>query len=120
MFVPDLKAIRLHLELLNAHVRGKCPCHVHGTDIIPDLYEILRRAEMNEDATSNVTFAAEAVAVLRAYRGRSHRANEDPDGNFSKLHTVYGVHRDLMVAADAVHHQAKLLGLLELGPREYL
>lgn len=119
MFVPDLKAIRLHLDFLNAHVRGKCPCHVHGTDLIPDLYEILRRAEMNEEATANVTFAAEAVAVLRAYRGRIHTAYENEEGDTSEYFKVHSVHRDLMDAADAVHHKAKLLGLLELRPREY-
>ena len=119
MFVPDYQAVRLHLEMLNAHVRGKCPCHVHGTDIIPDMFEMLRIAQTAEANDGLAKLLVEVVEVLRYYRGRSHRANEDDDGTFSKLHTVYGVHRDAMIAADDLHQRAKQFGLLG-ERREYL
>ncbi|CAB4168364.1 hypothetical protein UFOVP1266_1 [uncultured Caudovirales phage] len=119
MFAPDYKAVRLHLELLNAHVRGKCPCHVHGTDLIPDMFEMLRTAQTAEANDGLAKLLVEAIEVLRYYRGRSHRANEDDDGTYSKLHTVYGVHRDAMTKADEIHQQAKQFGLLG-ERREYL
>jgi hypothetical protein len=75
---------------------------------------------MNRDADDVARFAAEAVAVLRAYRGRYHLANEDDEGTFSDFHTVYGVHSDLVAAADAVITTAREVGLLEVARREYL
>lgn len=119
MFVPNYKAVRLHLEMLNAHVRGKCPCHVHGTDLIPDMFEMLRTAQTAEANDGLAKLLVEAVEVLRYYRGRSHRANEDEDGTYSKLHTVYGVHRDAMTKADDIHKHARQFGLLG-ERREYL
>jgi len=112
MFAPDYRAVRLHLELLNAHVRGKCPCHVHGTDLIPDMFEMLRAAQNAQDADHLAKFLVEVIEVLRYYRGRSHRATEDAEGTFSNLHTVYGVHRDAMTKADEIHQRAKQFGLL--------
>lgn len=119
MFAPDYKAVRLHLELLNAHVRGKCPCHVHGTSLIPDMFEMLRTAQTAEANEGLAKLLVEAIEVLRYYRGRVHRADEDEQGNFSKLHTVYGVHREAMTKADEIHQRAKQFGVL--GERkEYL
>jgi len=112
MFVPDYKAVRLHLELLNQHVRFECPCHVHGKDLIPDMFEMLRTAQTAQASDDLAKFLVEVIEVLRYYRGRSHRADEDAEGNFSKMHTVYGVHRDAMTAADDIHQRAKQFGLL--------
>lgn len=121
MFSPDFVAVKNHLNLLNKHVgSGVCRCHAHGKEVLPDLYEVLRLAQMHTDASDVALFAAEAVAVLRAYRGRMHRVDEDEDGNPSRFHTCYGVHWDLMVAADVVLTTAREVGLLEVARREYL
>ena len=119
MFAPDYTAVRLHLELLNQHVRGNCPCHVHGTHVLPDMFEMLRTAQTAQATDHLAKFLVEVIEVLRYYRGRVHRAEEDEQGNFSKLHTVYGVHRDAMTKADEIHERAKQFGLLG-ERREYL
>lgn len=118
--VADLKAARLHLDFLNRHVRGQCDAYCHPTaGTVTNLYEVLRQADIREAAADLAKFTAEAVATLRAYRGRIHRAVEDDDGSLSDWHTVYGVHRELMEAADLIYIRALQLGLLEQAPREY-
>lgn len=117
----DFRVARLYLDWLNAHARTKCEAFCHPSNAtIANLYEVLRQAQMKQDSDDVARFAAEAVAVLRAYRGRIHRADEDEEGTFSAFHTVYGVHSDLMAAADAVITTAREVGLLEVARREYL
>lgn len=119
MFAPDYTAVRLHLELLNQHVRFDCPCHVHGKHVLPDMFEMLRTAQTAQAADHLAKLLVEAIEVLRYYRGRVHRADDNDEGTFSKVHTVYGVHRDAMLAADDIHQRAKQFGLLG-ERREYL
>lgn len=90
-----------------------------STNLRPECNLDCLNCRMHDNLRELLTVTVDAIAVLRAYRGRIHRAEENMDGDPSDYHTAYGIHRLLMAAADGLHRKAKGFGLLEAEQREY-
>ena len=90
-----------------------------ATNIRQDCNLDCLNCRMHDNLREFAAFTEETLAVLRAYRSRIHRADEDEEGTNSDWHTVYGVHRQLIDAADKVYSKARRYGLLSPLPREY-
>ena len=109
----DFIAIRDHLHFVTRHVHmSDCECIAHGLHLHRDIEECVRLAQMNQTSTDLGKFLVEAIELLRWYRSRAHRVDEDEEGGYSPYHRVYGVHRDGMAAADALLARATEWGML--------
>lgn len=90
-----------------------------STNLRPECNLDCLNCRIHDNLRELAKFTEETLAVLRAYRSRIHRVEEDEEGTSSDWHTVYGVHFRLIEAADNIYRQAKKYGMLSPLPKEY-
>jgi len=97
---PDHVAIKRHLDYMRRHNKdGECTCTAHGLEVIPDLYEVVRRSQ----------FLAQVLPVLAALLARDAMFRTDEEGGVSSLMWHLVEHADWHLAksvlTDARHLQ---------------
>lgn len=113
LIMPDHQKVKNYLDFCRDHINHtQCACPTHMQGVLLDLYECLRRSQMKLDADGLGRFLVETIELLRYYRSRVHRVQEDEDGGYSPYHLVYGVHREAIAETDNLLSRAANWGVL--------